>query len=416
MSDATEESRLASSSSTGAAGGPGSSPLRLLSARGDPTDPSVFSGTPHYFLKAAVKGGIIDGPVPLPRDGLGFAVRRIVWNATRPLTGDRHGGYQYTTARRNRQWAAARPMLAGACILNAWQLLPRFVVEDDSIKRWYFIDQTLTQLYEEYGEQDIIGRRIARNALREEREGYEAAQGIIAHSRWAAASLIGGYQIPASKVYVVTQAANIDESAYATWEADELHRREQEPAEGRRRPLRFVFVGLDGRRKGLDRFLRGLSIARSRGSTATLRVIGAPAKQMPADLRTLPGVEWCGRINKQRDPQRFLRLVGECDVGCLLSRIEAGGCGLSEYQALGLAVMGTSAGGAAEQVLPGNGVIVDVTATAEEIADTILQLEREPELVDKMRQVAWQQRRAATWSRRVEEIRMFWPCCSKPTS
>lgn len=380
-----------------------------MAARGDPTDPSIFSGIPHYFLKAALRGGIVDAPVPLPADGLDFAIRRIVWNATRPLTGDRHGGYQYTTARRNRQWEAARPILGGSCILNAWQLLPRFVVDDPTIDRWYFVDQTLTQLYEEYEEREIIGRRIARQALGEERRGYELARGVIAHSRWAARSVIEGYGIPPSKVYVVTQAANLDHDTYAAWEAAEVARREHEPADEPRPGLRFVFIGLDGRRKGLDRFLRGLAIARQGGSRATLRVIGASAKQMPPELRTLTGVEWCGRIDKRRDGERFLRLVSECDVGCLLSRVEAGGCGLSEYQALGLAVMGTNAGGAAEQILPGNGVIVDVGATADDIAETIAHLDREPELVAKMRQVAWQQRRDATWDARVAEIRAFWP-------
>jgi len=355
-----------------------------------------------------VKGGILDGPVPLPRDGLDFAIRRIVWNATRPLTGDRHGGFQYTTARRDRQWAAARPTLGGTCILNAWQLLPRSVVDDPSIERWYFIDQTLRQLYEEYEEQDIIGRRIARNALREERHGYEAASGIIVHSRWAAASIIERYEIDPVKIHVVNQAANLDDRAYAEWESAESARR-AEARPGTRGPLRFVFVGLDGRRKGLDRFLAALDIARRSGSRALLRVIGASPTQMPRPLRSLTGVEWCGRIDKRRDPQHFLRLVSECDIGCLLSRIEAGGCGLSEYQALGLGVLGTSAGGAAEQILPGNGMILEVTASAEEIAETILHLEREPELVEKMRQVAWQQRHAALWDTRVEEIRTFWP-------
>ncbi len=363
-----------------------------------------------------MKGGIVDGPVPLPRDGLGFHVRRIVWNATRPLTGDRHGGYQYNPARRNRQWAAALPSLGGTCILNAWQLLPEAVVADDSIEKWFFIDQTLSQLHEDYQEEKIIGRRIGRNARRAEREGYEAARGVIAHSRWAAQSVIDRYGIPSAKVYVVTQAANIDDDALAAWERAEQDRRDRQPWSGApEKRLRLVFVGLDGRRKGLDRLLRGLAIARRCGSQATLRVIGCPPQQMPPEVRGLPGVEWCGRINKRLEAARFLRLVGECDVGCLLSRVEAGGCGLSEYQVLGLAVLGTNAGGAAEQILPGNGLLVDVNATDEEIAETLLYLERQPEVLHGMREVAWQQRRSATWAARVEEIRSFWPYLSPPS-
>lgn len=386
--------------------------LRLLAAKGDPTDVSVFSGIPRHFLPAALRGGIVDGHVRLARDGPAFAARRVVWNATRPLVGQRHGGYQYTTARRNRVWDGVLPMVPGTCILNAWQLLPRPVVDDTSVEKWYFIDQPLTQLFDVYGQRDRIGRRIAEKALDDERRGYEAAEGIIVHSRWAAASLTADYGIPAAKVHVVTQAANLDDHTYSTWEAAELVRRSDRPAPDRpdhHQPLRLVFVGLEGMRKGLDRLLRGLALARGAGSGATLRVIGASPGQMPSDLRAVPGVEWCGRIDKQADPQRYLRLLSGCDVGCLLSRVEAGGCVLSEYQALGLAVLGTSAGGAPEQVLPGNGIIVDVAASDEEIAETILDLDRHRERVAAMRDQAWRQRRSSLWDARVAEIRAFWP-------
>ncbi|MDP8929006.1 MAG: glycosyltransferase family 4 protein [Actinomycetota bacterium] len=404
MSDQLEESSsLASPGST-------TPPRRLFAARGDPTNPYIFSGTPYYFLKAAIKGGILDAPVPLPRDGIDFHLRRILWNVTRPLTFDHRGGYQYVPARRNRQWAGVRRALGGTCLLSAWQLFPRFVVDDDSIEKWFFIDQTLSQLYDEYKERDIIGRRIAHCALVEERQGYKAATGIIVHSRWAADSVIDDYGIDPGKVYVVTQAANIDDAAYSAWEAQEQVRRLATRTANRPdRPLRLVFAGLDGRRKGLDRLLRGLVIARRDGSRATLRVIGCTPKQMPPELRSLAGVEWYGSIDKRKEGDRFLRLLGECDVGVLLSRVEAGGCGLSEYQATGLAVLGTNAGGAAEQILPGNGLTVDTGAAPVEIAHILLRLEREPELLHGMRQSAWRQRRAATWSARVAEIRKFWP-------
>lgn len=383
--------------------------LRLLAARGDPTDISIFSGIPHHFLKAAMEGGIIDGPVPLPRDGLGFSLRRIVWNATRPLTGDRHGGYQYWPARRNRQWAEARSMLAGSCILNHWQLYPKWVVDDDSIEKWYFMDQSLTQLYDDYGERKIIGRRIAQSALAEERAGYEAARGIIVQSRWAAASIINDYGIAPDRVHVVNVAANIDARDYAAWEESEQARRDQDvPTAPVSRPLRLVFVGLDGKRKGLDRLLRGLAMARRDGSGVTLRVIGCTPDAMPAELRSVPGVEWCGRVKKQPDSGLFLRLVSECDIGCLLSVVEAAGAGLWEYQALGLGVLGTNAGGAQDQLLPDTSVVVDVHATDEDVADTLMRLERAPDLVHRMREAAWRQRRSAMWSARVEDIRALW--------
>jgi hypothetical protein len=50
-----------------------------------------------------------------------------------------------------------------------------------------------------------------------------------------------------------------------------------------------------------------------------------------------------------------------------------------------------------------------VKATDEEIAETLLGLERQPEVVHRMREVAWRQRRSATWAARVVQIKSFWP-------
>lgn len=371
----------------------------FLAAVGDANDPRTWSGIPYHFLLAAREAGLVDEGLPLTYEGPGWRARRLAWNALRPMTLDRPGGFQYSPTFLERLWAPARGRLEGAAVINTFQLDPPSVVADARVERWWFIDQTLTQLLRDYGDGARIGRRIQRDALRREREGYHSARGIIAHSSWAARSLLEDYDVPKERVHVVVPGANVDPGAYHAWDAAPR-------APG---PLRLVFVGKEWERKGLDRLLRALAEARARGASATLRVIGCPREALPPELRRVEGVEWTGFIDKRRDPARFLRLVSDSDVGCLLSRAEAGGMSLREFHALGLPTLATTAGGAPEHAIADASVPVPIDATTPEIADRIVELAESEERLDRLRARAWARRHEATWAASVDKILAFWP-------
>jgi glycosyltransferase involved in cell wall biosynthesis len=168
--------------------------------------------------------------------------------------------------------------------------------------------------------------------------------------------------------------------------------------------VRLVFVGKDGIRKGLDRLLGALAIARGLGSRIELRVIGCEPAAVPPKLRNISGVEWAGFISKQPNSRRFITAVSECDIGCLLSRAEAGGSSVFEFHALGLAVLGTNAGGSAEQPIPEASVVVDVEAADDEVASILMALEADPERLGAMRNAAWERRHTVLWPSRAREI------------
>ncbi len=369
-----------------------------MAAVGDAEDPATWSGIPYHFLLAARRAGLADAGLRLLPAGAAWRLRRAAWNLTRPLTGDRLGGYQYTVGFLERLWSPERARAARAIVVNCFQLYPPSIVADPSIERWFYVDMTLVQLLDHYGLARTIGRRIARDALRREGEGYRAAAGVVAHSRWAARSVLADHGVDPSRVHVALPGANLDPEAYARWEA-----LASPDAAG---PPRLVFVGKDWRRKGLDRLLAGFALARARGLRASLRVIGCPRESLPADLASIEGVEWLGFIDKRREAGRFLAAVAECDVGCLLSRAEAGGIALREYHALGLAVLGTEAGGAPEHAIPEASKLVPVAADAEAIARSLLELE-----VDRprLRRSARELRRSATWEATIDRFRAFWP-------
>jgi glycosyltransferase involved in cell wall biosynthesis len=374
---------------------------RLLAAAGDANDPALFGGIPYHFLHAAVADGVIDAGLSLKApEGLLHRARWASWNATRALSGAGIRGYQLSESRLNVLWSDYRDRLAGAVLLNMFQLYPPWVIENVQIEKWFSIDQTLRQLFTYYLRKPLSERTI-QEALQLEQIGYQSAAGIIVHSDWARDDVIEGYGIAPSKVHVVKPAANLEAGPYAEWE--QRHAQHLTP-NSEARPIRFVFVGVDGFRKGLDRLLGGLAIARARGSRAELRVIGCQRRNMPSRLRDLAGVEWFGFISKQQHLSHFLRAVSDCDVGCLLSRAEAAGIGLHEYHALGLAVLGTSAGGSAEQLIPEASVIADVEATDEEIASILMSFEANPQRLSSMKLAAWEQRHDHLWPNRVLQV------------
>jgi glycosyltransferase involved in cell wall biosynthesis len=386
-------------------GDPGTGPFcrRLLAAIGDANDPLPWSGIPYHFLQAAKASGLLDDGLPLRADGLEWRLRRWVWNAARVASGDRAGGYQYSVPFLEALWARPRDRLRGPLVINCFQLYAPSVVADPSVARWFFIDQTLLQLFDYYGLRSSIGKRIAREAVERERQGYHSAAGVVVHSHWAARSVVEDYGVPVERVHVITPGANLDAASYARWEKRETEGwgSRATPAED---PVRFVFVGKEWKRKGLDRLLRGLALARRQGCHATLRVIGCERQSLPRSLREASGVEWCGFVDKRRDPDRLLRLVAECDVGCLLSRAEAGGIAVREYHALGLAVLGTTAGGSTDHACPRASWLLDPGAPDEAVAHEIREISEHRERLVLARAEAWRSRHSFLYPTTVRRI------------
>lgn len=375
-----------------------------LAAIGDVNDPITWSGIPYYFLQSAKVDGLIDRGLPLSADGWRWQLRRYAWNLARVAGGDHYGGYQYSPRFLERLWAPWRREISGGALINCFQLLPPSLVADATVEKWFFIDQTLVQLFDFYGDRARIGRRIAREALERERLGYHAAAGIIAHSQWAADSARRDYEVPAERVHVAVPGANFDRADYAEWEVEEQQRCAQPLEPG---PLRLVMVGKYWRRKGLDRLLGALRIARQRGSHIELRVIGCPRDSLPRELRGVEGVEWFGFLDKRHESRRFLRAVAECDLGCLLSRAEAGGMAFREYHALGLPVLGTSVGGAPEHMIAEASIAVPADAGDERIAETLLDLQKDATEFARLREAAWRHHRSALWDKTVQQIRQI---------
>ena len=353
-----------------------------------------MSGLPYHFFLYGRRAGIIHGAATRSLHPMRVSVGRYAWNAWRLLSLQGKGGHQYTRARTESIWL---PLPDGELVvMNIFQLYPPHMLREDRVRRWYFIDQTLRQLFDSYGQGQRVGRGVVRRSLERERAGYDAAEFVIANSTWAAASLVEDYGVAQEKVGVVLQAANFHPDEYTAWSTAR-----QAAGDGsswpRPGPLRLVFVGVDWRRKGLDRLLRAFRLANSDRRRITLDVVGCSPRQLPDELRGTEHVTWHGYVDKQQEQRRFLDLLASADVGCLLSRAEAGGNSLREYHAVGLAVLGTTAGGAAEQTLPEATWLVDADAGDDVVADHLRWLSDNRSEVEERKAVAWRNREAVLW-------------------
>lgn len=380
-----------------------------LCVLGDPNDIHNLSGLPYYMLQEGTAQGVLTGGLVLGSKGFAPRLGRWMWNAAQIATAGGVGGYQYSESFLERVWAPHRRSLGGKRLVSLFQLYAPSIVGNRDIEKWFFVDMSLGQLFRDYGYRKDVGWRIAHAAIRREAEGYASAEGVIVASRYAAEGMVEDAGVPRERIHVIPFGACVDRALYASWEAAVSPGRESE--EELTRNLRLVTVAEYWHRKGVDRLLGGLALARRQGSRMSLRVIGCTRESVPEHLRNVAGVEWLGFVSKSPDAMRYMRLVSECDVGCLLSRAEATGLAVRDYQALGLVVVGTNAGGAADFHFPESTVEVGTTDDDETVAEKLLSLERDPQRLARMRRAAWRMRRQALWGPAVGQLAAMWAGC-----
>jgi glycosyltransferase involved in cell wall biosynthesis len=381
---------------------------RLIAAVGDVNEIESWSGIPYHLLEAGLGLGIFHEGLRLECDGLAVQGRRTFWNLSEWALGRGIGGFQYSDSFLETMWRRVSTLRSGDTLINLFQLFPSSIAGRKDLRRIFYIDQTLAQLFEWYPDATHISSYHRKSAIDMERKQYLSADLLIAHCQWAADSLIGRYGVPTSRVAVVLPGANINSNCYAEWEkkrslrfaaSDLLYK----PST----PMRFVFVGKDAHRKGLDRILAAMNMIPSVEQRMHLSIVGAAPDSVQTSLRHTKGVTWLGPISKVRQTTEFVETLASHDVGVLLSRAEAGGISLREFQRVGLAVLGPSVGGASEMVLSDAGVLIAPNMEPGMIAETIQGLIAVPERVENMKRKAWERREEMSWDRAVLEMKIL---------
>ena len=84
-----------------------------------------------------------------------------------------------------------------------------------------------------------------------------------------------------------------------------------------------------------------MQLLRRAGYDIRLHIIG----KCPPEISKRDGVTHFGLIDKRVDIDRFIEIIRNVDVGCMLSRAETAGIALLEFLRMGVPVMTTDVGG-----------------------------------------------------------------------
>lgn len=363
-----------------------------FAAIGDAEDPATWSGTPSHFLDAARAEGLRVAGLRFDLAATRTRGRLLRWGLARLVRFGAPRGLQYDRGFLDALWATVPAPAPGTVLVNCSQVFPDAIVQEGQYPLVFYLDQTLTQLFDYYDHAAHVAPDLRADVIARETAQYAQARAIIFQSRWAADDVLTHYGIDPARVHVVLPGANLDPVALATW--DSTH---TTPRHARIGALRLGFVGKDWERKGLDRLIRAVALARDAGAAVDLDVIGPEAAMLPAALRDVPGIRWLGFVDKRRDPARFLALLDGFDVGCLLSRREAGGISLRECARLGIPTLAPDTGGAPEYAVPGATTLIAPEAPDAVIAEAIVALATDPAYFARQRAAAWAARHDADW-------------------
>jgi glycosyltransferase involved in cell wall biosynthesis len=359
-----------------------------------------FSGTTYYLTETGRARGKLEGCFSLfAKQSPDNKLRALgaIWKLGRLARGQKPEGFKFSDAALRHLWRTNIQHFSGTSLLNNFQLYGSWFHEHRAtydIEANYYIDGTLQEYFDSYGEFDASGidRATIEAAIAVERDGYLRADRIIVMSRRSAETLRSSYGVAAHKVFVVPPGANLlDES---------VSRAAQRPRRARSEPFVLGFVGMYPERKGLPKLVEAITILRSRGLDVRVRVLG----RCTPDLRTVEGVDYVGEVDKLAEPERFLEQLCAVDLGCLLSQAELAGIAVVEFLRLGIPVLGTDVGGTTDILEGGGALMVPADISAAELAEELAPFVRDRERYEALKQQAESRRAWASWSRAVNDI------------
>lgn len=366
-------------------------------------DIRVLSGITYHLAMQGIEDGLLNGMMNLyPRGIRGFGVyARAGWWKLRGGIHGRHG-FKFTDGYLDSIWKSGLRKLQNAIVINNFQLFGSYFVESHrtfGIAPYFYIDTTLGEMFTNYGPYDYadIDETTIREALAIERAGYAIAHKIVVMSKRSADYIVGHYNVPQDKIHmVVPPGANIPEHLLVS-----LDKQPERCPRADRGRLVVGFTGLYPERKGLPTIADGVELLRRAGYDIRLHVIG----KCPPEISRRDGVTHYGLIDKSVHMERFLEIVRNVDVGCMLSHAESTGIALLEYLRLGIPVIATDVGGIPDIVDLGAGQLVSPEIRPSDLAERLARLVDEPEQLAELQESAWRRRQNASWRRVVRELK-----------
>jgi glycosyltransferase involved in cell wall biosynthesis len=370
----------------------------VLAAYGKVTDINNLSGIPYHFWQAAQQRGFPLLPLDLPGTGV-MPLRRGIWALRQKVGGSAALGFRWTAAFLERAWRDAN-LPPGAHIIAYNQLLPPSIldrVERNELAISFYIDLTMAELIGTYRVLAGVGRQLHHETLALEARGYRLANRIVVFSRSSAMALKTQYRVPAAKVSIIPPGANLDES-----EVDHFAAGPRSSPSGE---VTVGFVGMDWKRKGLMTLADAVTALRDRGLPIRLIVVGP----QPKELIGRDGISLLGRIDKQVEMKRFLRVIAECDLGALPSEAEGLPISLLEFLRMGIPVIGTEVGGIPDALERGGGIVLRKGFSTDDLASTLRRFVTHSQELSSLREAARRNQSYHSWQRVIDDFKMILP-------
>ena len=288
------------------------------------SDIRVFSGITYHLANQGVQDGLLTGMVNLYPRGIGawqVYARAGWWKLSGGLR--RRQGFKFTDAFLDGIWKRRLPALQGSTVINNFQVFGSYFLrshEAFGVLPYSYIDGTLGEYFRDYRAFDAAGVRTAiRQAIAVEREGYASCRKIVVMSKRTAEYIACYYNVPQYKIHILPPGANIPEHLLEARDSRPLRR--HKPGG---KTLIVGFIGLYPERKGLPIIADGVQLLRRAGYDIRLHIIG----KCPPEISKRDGVTHFGLIDKRVDIDRFIEIIRNVDVGCMLSRAETAGIAL----------------------------------------------------------------------------------------
>jgi glycosyltransferase involved in cell wall biosynthesis len=366
------------------------------------SDIRVFSGTTYYLAQQGVQDGLFTGMVNLYPRGIhawGAYARAGWWKLLGGIRGRR--GFKYTDRFLDVLWRDKLPALRNSILINNFQLFgSRFLQSHQAfgIEPYFYIDGTLDEYFGSYRPFDTakFDDKEMRQALAVEREGYASCSKIVVMSKRTAINIVDRYHVPQNKIHIVPPGANIPERLLKTWDSQPERRHGPQ-----RRAFVIGFIGFFPERKGLPTIAEAVRLLRATGYDARLSVIG----NCPSEISRQDGVTHFGVIDKRVEIDRFIEIVRDVDIGCMLSHAELTGIALLEFLRMGVPIIATDVGGTPDIVGLGAGELVPPDISPGDLAQHFARMIDEPERLTELQESAWRCRHNASWRRVVRELR-----------
>jgi glycosyltransferase involved in cell wall biosynthesis len=371
-------------------------PTRSLCAVGNVTDVRCWSGIPFHFWEESRRTGFATEACEV--DLRKAALPRWLWNAGRRLLDRETGGFQYSDGFLDRIESQIPEERWKSEVITFHQHFPRArTVRSHGGTLHHYLDAPFAALASGRGLDLKLPADVVKRALALERENYASSERVILMARWAATVMREECGVPEDKIHVILPGANLN--LPDDWDFPVPAGRA-----GKERPFTLGFVGKDWRRKGLPLLIEVNDALQRRGWRTRVLVIG----DAPPDLRSAPGVEFAGYLDKRTANREFLERLSTCDVGCLFSDREALGISTLEFLRAGIPVAGFDHEGTADTIPPDAGFRLEPGQSAESIADRF-----DDYLRDESRQAAFRERARrwsglVTWRRCLGEFEELW--------